>query len=600
MGAPTYFGSASNPADNGSQADNATVAVTPPGSMVYGDLVIFIGQVQVNTPSSAMAISNAGGQSWSSASVIQGTSNDQSFAVFWCQFNGTWSANPSIVFASESGTQPVTAIMHVFRPDVVGTWAVDTAIAGGAEASASPVVIDGITPVHEHAVVLAGWAIPNVSTWGTLSGAGWAVVATAQYRNTAGSDQSSAFAYQLQRYPAATGNVSLVPSSAAAGISFTMAWWNTGTVTFMEPGTDATQDFNFYSSTTGTITSDNTIAFTGPRSIKTDAGSPVTVAGATANGVLGDAGRRISSRYRFSSGSNANIFDIQTSGALRVLLLTIFNNKLRLQDSTNVIGADGATTLSVNTWYRISISYVLTATNSWRAKIYLNGVLELDRSNTDRTLIRVGSERLMLRSGTGATANSNQWWDDIYVDDGSDYSDPGDIQVTSKRPLSNGTTNGFTTQIGSGGSGYGSGHAPQVNERPLSTTNGWSMVGAGSAVTEEYNVEGLGVGDAGVELESNIIDVAGWVYAKSLASETAKIIVNGVSSPISLTSTNAMFVKSHGSSAKPAGTGADIGITTSTDLTTVSLYEGGILISYRAYQNFKNPMLPVYYPSIVQ
>ncbi len=69
------------------------------------------------------------------------------------------------------------------------------------------------------------------------------------------------------------------------------------------------------------------------------------------------------------------------------------------------------------------------------------------------------------------------YFDDIYVDNGSDLSDPGNVHVTAKRPGSNGLSNGFATQIGSGGSGFGSGHAPQVNERPLSNTNGWSSVG---------------------------------------------------------------------------------------------------------------------------
>ncbi|WP_323162301.1 hypothetical protein, partial [Pseudomonas fluorescens] len=80
------------------------------------------------------------------------------------------------------------------------------------------------------------------------------------------------------------------------------------------------------------------------------------------------------------------------------------------------------------------------------------------------------------------------------VDDSSALTDPGNIWVAAKRPNANGTTNGFTTQIGSGGSGYGSGHSPQVNERALSTTNGWSMVGAGAAVTEEYNIESKSTG----------------------------------------------------------------------------------------------------------
>src|SRR6185436_9856514 len=124
---------------------------------------------------------------------------------------------------------------------------------------------------------------------------------------------------------------------------------------------------------------------------------------------------------------------------------------------------------------------------------------------------------------------------DHYVDSSASLTDTGNIWVTAKRPNANGTTNGFTTQIGSGGSGYGTGHSPQVNERVLSTTNGWSMVGAGSAVTEEYNIESAAAGDIDIS-SANYVDVMGWVYASSLVNETASIIVNGVSSNISLTS----------------------------------------------------------------
>ena len=56
----TYFGSASTPADNGTNTTNPT-AVTPPGSMQAGDLVLMIAQSRDST--ATLAISNAGGQS---------------------------------------------------------------------------------------------------------------------------------------------------------------------------------------------------------------------------------------------------------------------------------------------------------------------------------------------------------------------------------------------------------------------------------------------------------------------------------------------------------------------------------------------------------
>lgn len=222
--APTYFGSASNPADNGAANEPVTLAVTPPASMTSGDLVLLIGQMQVAT-AGTITLSEQGGQSWSIASVVTGA-NDQVMALFWCQFNGTWSADPSLAFAAAGGTQATTAIMHVFRPDPVATWAVDTAIAGGAEASADPIIITGITPLHNDNVVLASWMIPNASTWGSLSGTGWVAPTPVQHRNTAGTDQSAAWAYQLQGTAAPTNDASNNPSTGAAGISWTMAWYS--------------------------------------------------------------------------------------------------------------------------------------------------------------------------------------------------------------------------------------------------------------------------------------------------------------------------------------------------------------------------------------
>jgi hypothetical protein len=168
---------------------------------------------------------------------------------------------------------------------------------------------------------------------------------------------------------------------------------------------------------------------------------------------------------------------------------------------------------------------------------------------------------------------------DFYIDNSSSLTDTGNIWVTAKRPVANGTTNGFSTQIGSGGSGYGTGHSPQVNERPLSTTNGWSMVGAGSAVTEEYNIEGKSVGDIDIST-ATIIDWLGWVSIKALAGETGNVIIDGASVAQAITTTATLYTKIKGSATYPAGTGADIGFQTTTALTTVSLYECGVIVAY--------------------
>ena len=112
----TYFGSASTPADNGTNTANPT-AVTPPGSMLAGDLVLMIGESRAS--SATLAISSAGGQSWTSGTQLNQT--NCRIMLFWCRFNGTWSANPSVSFGN---TNQHIVVMHVFRPSNANSvWA---------------------------------------------------------------------------------------------------------------------------------------------------------------------------------------------------------------------------------------------------------------------------------------------------------------------------------------------------------------------------------------------------------------------------------------------------------------------------------------------
>lgn len=365
-------------------------------------------------------------------------------------------------------------------------------------------------------------------------------------------------------------------------------------VTLLEPGTDATQDLkSFGTSYTsgGTIASASDQAHTGTRSLKADVPSSGPAASTyafiytkSATQVVQDAGALVSFWARWSATpSNPSVL---ASVADQNEINDIFLVKL---DSTGVIrvsglgvtAKNGTTVLSANTWYRISLAYVITSTTNWSAKVYVNGILEITYTNADGTLTSAATyEAGWGLGGETTTPALSLWVDDIYIDDRTDLTDCGDIRVTAKRPRANGTANNFTTQIGSGGSGQGTGHSPQVNERPLDETNGWSMVGAGSAVTEEYNVESVLVGDVNIT-GLTILGVRGWLWTKALVAETAKIIVDGTQTNISITSSSAMYTQNSATpTVFPAGTGADIGIVTDTSLTTVSLYEAGILVAY--------------------
>jgi hypothetical protein len=297
--------------------------------------------------------------------------------------------------------------------------------------------------------------------------------------------------------------------------------------------------------------------------------------------IAADAGGRVSAYLYFNALPNAtsSIWDILQSGyGAGVFILKMTSaGILQLLDGggSTQLGSNGPT-LATGVWYRVSMTWAITSTTVYDIQVYVNGVQVISVHNGS-TLTRTGCSDMILGNISG-NLTLDMRSSDHYIDNSAALTDPGDIWVTAKRPFANGTTNGFSTQIGSGGSGYGSGHAPQVNERALSQTNGWSMIGAGAAVTEEYSIEGASAGDFNLEA-GNIVDMMGWVSASALLSETAQIIVAGVASNIALTSTPTIFTKVAGVTTYPQG-GTDIGIITSTTVTTVSLYECGVIIAY--------------------
>lgn len=202
---PTFFGSGTNPTDNATSAASP-LAVTPPASMVTGDLVVFYAQTR--TTSSTIDISVTGGQTWTPATA--GGTTDQTTRIFWCRYNGTWSADPSVSFTSTLlNTQ---AGLLVFRP-TVGTrlWAVDQAAVNTPYLTPTGppyiITINAVTNAQPNNVSVAVYSSIEDNTWGTLTGAGWTVALSPAYRrNPSGSDQSWAPVYRLSASAGSTGN----------------------------------------------------------------------------------------------------------------------------------------------------------------------------------------------------------------------------------------------------------------------------------------------------------------------------------------------------------------------------------------------------------
>lgn len=292
-----------------------------------------------------------------------------------------------------------------------------------------------------------------------------------------------------------------------------------------------------------------------------------------------NANGRVNMRMYFVTLPNASSSIISMSqnlGSASVRLRMTSGGVLQVFNGSVQIGTNGST-VSTGQWYRMTVAFACASTTVNEIRVYVNGVLDI--SITNATLTTAASDNLQFGNNS-----SNATYDvrisDVYCDDSNSLADTGDILVTWKRANANGTTNGFTTQVGSGGSGYGTGHSPQVNERPNTDTNGWSIVGAGSAVTEEYNIESKSTGDIDIST-ATIIDTMVVAKATALVQETGNIIINGVSTAQTIkTNDKRPLLGTLGSSTYPAGTGADVGISTDTSLTTVSLFEIGAAVAY--------------------
>lgn len=221
----TYFGSASNPSDNGANAGPGPAAVTPPASMVAGDLAVVIQQVRTSSLSDTNLFpSVTGGQTWQRVEIAPQTVC--SVALWCCRFNGTWAANPSFE-NTNLDTTALTVVMHVFRPPSGQYIDLDLQLAvsvhGTFNNTGTTKTITGMTTATAGDLVLAIWCASDDITWGTLT-AGWTAAGSAQYRNTTGSDQSNTCAYQVFAAAGATGNIAQTQSIATAGSTIILAF----------------------------------------------------------------------------------------------------------------------------------------------------------------------------------------------------------------------------------------------------------------------------------------------------------------------------------------------------------------------------------------
>src|SRR5437016_416547 len=308
--------------------------------------------------------------------------------------------------------------------------------------------------------------------------------------------------------------------------------------TFMESGSDASGDLSFYDLVVG----DNVPVSTtvqknaGPRSIRCPGnGSSFLVK----KRVLADAGRRVQAYIRLDALPLVPIPILMIANQFGSEIVSVrINTAGHVQLFVNGVqsGADSAT-LSVATWYRITLSYTITNATTNTIKLWVAGANLVTLSNVALGAISSSDLYLGFIESPGLTGTQYLYIDDVMVDDSNAVTDPGVMLITCKHPVAN-NVNNFDTAIGANPVN----RWLNVNEVPLNIVNGWKQAAA-SAVRENYTLEALAVGD--IDLTGlTIVGHSGWVFASRANKSGTYIQTLGKNA--SKTATSSLMITNHG------------------------------------------------------
>lgn len=248
---------------------------------------------------------------------------------------------------------------------------------------------------------------------------------------------------------------------------------------------------------------------------------------------------------------------------------------VRLIDGANN-AYDGITLLATNTWPRISVAYVINAADDLNIKIYVNGIQELSiegASTGGDTAFPLLEYGWCVSPGTSHLC----WVDQLYIDDGDDLGDPGNILQTAKLPASV-NENQWN---GTGGTGA-------VNERPLSATN-YRNHTALTVARQTYTLQTAAVGDVDISGET-VVGYMGWAWfnwgmQQDETSPQPFFVVNGgdgtgLNFLMSTVLGPRLLSRLSTSSSYPSELDA-IGMAANVDWDDFILYECGIVIAYQ-------------------
>lgn len=237
------------------------------------------------------------------------------------------------------------------------------------------------------------------------------------------------------------------------------------------------------------------------------------------------------------------------------------------------VGADeaiGTTVIRPISWHRICLVWKGIDVNTNEIRVYLDG--QLEATVTNHTVPGTGDTDVIVGFVTSTAAVSEMWIDDVYHDLSDSLIDPGPIHVTAKTPNTN-SLNQFDTAIGNNPSN----RWENVNERPISTSNGWQHLDT-TLVQETCGVQGQA---DGLDNLTGLTVVArtAWVWASEGAGgggSNEAIMNDGTAVGISLTTTPALYENMVINNVYPS----TVGLRSSGGARDVNLYEMGMLVAY--------------------
>lgn len=234
---------------------------------------------------------------------------------------------------------------------------------------------------------------------------------------------------------------------------------------------------------------------------------------------------------------------------------------------------DGITPLFINTWNRLSVSYVLNDVDDLEVKVYVNSIEEL---SIEQASTGGFSPLFTLLYGwvTSPGIDHLCWFDQIAIDDGDDLSDPGNVLMTAKLPA---TVNEdeWDTTTGTGA----------VDERPLSETN-LRRHNAATSARQTYTLETADEGDIDISGET-LLGYMGWAWARMQSQgDDFFLVLNGVeinrTSQIQVTPS---LIKHAVSSSTYPSNAAGVGARTNEEGVDTYLFECGAVVAYEGPTN---------------